>query len=226
MPWERDVDIRVRAQTLSARRVSDGTWRSARATRDGALFTAEWFQALIGEGRGFVAGIGLLSAGEALPNAQVITTLRPTFVLRVPTGTTILPFYGAVQVEDSGGTAALEMNIGTAGSDVGNGTSSAADFGPINLKTNATRGSLVVPRQEYTGNSSADPDNDQWRKWMTEDNAATPATVGSSNFEWEPYPFCPELVGPASLIFTIGGALIPIITAQFKWVELETTEIA
>lgn len=226
MPWERDVDVRIRAQTLSARRVEDGNWRSARGTRDGALFTAEWFQALIGEGRGYVAGIGLLSAGEALPNAQVITTLRPTFVLRVPTGTTIIPFYGAVQVEDSGGTAALEMNIGTAPSDVGNGTSSAADFGPINMKTNAARGSLVVPRQEYTGNSSADPDNDQWRKWMSEDNVTTPATVGSSNFEWEPYPFCPELVGPASLIFTVGGALIPVITAQFKWVELETTEIA
>lgn len=226
MPWERDVDVRIRAQTLSARRVGDGNWRSARGTRDGALFTAEWFQALIGEGRGYVAGIGLLSAGEALPNAQVITTLRPTFVLRVPLNTTIIPFYAGIQVEDSGGTAALEMNIGTAPSDVGNGTSSEADFGPINLKTNAGNRSDVVPRQEYTADSSADPDNDQWRKWKAEDNVGTPATAGESNFEWNPFPFCPELIGPASLIFTIGGALIPIITAQFKWVEFETPEIA
>ncbi len=226
MPWERDADVRILAQMQSARRVQDGNFRGARGTRDGALYTAEWFQALIIEGRGFTAGIGLLSAAEALPNAQVITTLRPTFVLRVPQDITIIPFYAACQVEDSGGTAALEMNIGKVGSDVGNGTSSAADFGPVNMKTGSSRGSLVVPRQEYTANSSADPDDDLWRKWMSEDNVATPATVGSSNFEYEPYPFCPTLVGPASFIFTVGGALIPIITFQTQWVELETSEIA
>lgn len=226
MPYERDTNTRFRSGTSSPSRVRGGNWGEARGTNDGALFTAEWFQGLIFEGKGFSAGIGLLSAGEALPNAQVITTLRPTLWLRVPSGTTIVPFYSAVQIEDSGGTAALEIALGTVPSDVGNGTSSAADFGPINLRVGSANGSLVVPRQEATGDVSADPDTDLWRKWMSEDNVATPATVGSSNFEWEPYPRCPVLVGPATLSLTVGGALIPIVTAQVQWVEFDTTDIS
>lgn len=224
MPWERDVDVRVRAQHLSARRVADGNWRSLRGTRDGALVNADWLQMLIAEGRGFCAGIGLLSAGEALP-ATAITTLRPSLWLRVPTNVTIMPLYCGVQVEDTGATSAFEIALGVALSDVGNGTSSGADYGPSNLRANgpATRG--VVARQEATGDVSADPAYDLWRIWKSEDNVTTPATAGPVNFVWNERP-CPILVGPATLVLDIGSSAAPIVTAQFKWLEFDTSEIA
>lgn len=223
MPWERDVDVRVKAQHLSPRRVTDGNWAPGRGTRDGAIFTSDWLQALIIEGRGFCAGIGLLSAGEALPVA-VITTLRPMLWLRVPTGTTIIPFYGGIQVEDTGATGAFEALIGYDATDVGNGTSDAADYGPVNLRAGggATRG--VIARQEAAADVSADPDCDLWRVWKAEDNAATPATAGPSNFEWTPA-VRPVLVGPASLLMYIGSSAAPIVTAQLQWVEFATEEI-
>jgi len=223
MPWERDADIRILAQNLSPRRVADGNFRGARGTRDGALFTSDWLQALIIEGRGYCAGIGLLSAGEALP-ATAITTLRPSLWLRVPTGVTIMPFYAAVQVEDSGAANAFEVALGVATSDVGDGTSDAADYGPSNLRSNggATKG--VIARQEATGDVSADPDYDLWRKFLTTDTNAE-LGPGDENFEWAERP-CPLLVGPATLVLDIGSSGAPTVTAQLKWIEFETTEIA
>ena len=224
MPWERDVDVRLLAQHLSDRRVADGNQRSWRGTRDGAGFVSDWLQALIIEGRGFCAGIGLLSAGEALPVA-VITTLRPQLWVRVPTGTTIMPFYGGIQVEDTGATGAFEALIGYDATDVGNGTSDAADYGPVQLRSGAARRSACTVRQEATADVTADPDADLWRVWKAEDNAATPATAGPSNFDWKPWPALPVLVGPASLMMYLGSSAAPIVTAQFQWVEFETSEI-
>jgi len=223
MPWERDADVRLQAQVLSPRRVADGNNRMIRGTRDGAMFTSDWLQALVLEGRGFCAGIGLLSAGEALP-AAAITTLRPMLWLRVPTGITILPFYGGVQVEDTGGVNAFELAIGKDDTDVGDGTSDPADFGPVNLKTTGPSTLGVIARQEATANVSADPDDDLWRRFLTTDTNAE-LGPGDENFDWVPRP-CPELVGPATLMLSIGAAAAPTVTAQFQWVEFLTSEIA
>jgi hypothetical protein len=187
------------------------------------LFTSDWLQALIIEGRGFCAGIGLLSAGEAL-QGQLITTVEPMLWIRVPAGTTILPFYGGVQVEDTGATSAFEALIGYAPSDVGNGTSSAAAYGPVQLRANASRASACVARQECTVAVSADSVADLWRIWKSEDNVGTPATAGQNNFEWKPRP-CPVLVGPATLLMYIGSSAAETVTAQLQWIELETSEV-
>ena len=225
MPWERDVDMRVKVGSASVRRVADGNWAPARAARDGTLYTADWIQACIIEGKGHTAGIGLLSAGEALQNA-VITTLRPVLWVRVPTDTTILPIFAGVQIEDTGATNAFELALGASTIDVGNGTSVAADFGPVNLVTRGGVGKCTA-RQEATGDvtTAGDPPSDLWRAWKSEDNVATPATAGPSNFEWEPYPRCPVLVGPATLYFSLGSSAAPTATVQLQWLEFDTAEI-
>ena len=103
MPWERDVDLRVKAGSASVRRGADSQWMPARATRDGSLYTADWIQGCIIEGKGHEAGIGLLSDPEAL-QAAVITTLRPSLWIRVPTDTTIIPIHADITIEDTGAT--------------------------------------------------------------------------------------------------------------------------
>ncbi len=222
MPWERDADMRVRAQHLSARRVHDGNWVGARGTRDGALVTSDWLQALIIEGRGFCAGIGLLGDGEAL-QAAAITTLRPALWIRVPDKTTIIPFYGAIQVEDSGSTV-FEVTIGFASSDVGNGSSDGADFGPRVLRSGSGRPSNCIARQEATGNVGADPDQDLWRYFTPVDTDAETDAGPLPQLEWNPRPG-PVLVGPATLMMYIGSTSAPLVTAQFSWVEFETDEV-
>ncbi|HEC64707.1 MAG TPA: hypothetical protein ENI23_05405 [bacterium] len=217
MPYERDVDIRVQPNEDTLVRTSN--IKNVRSTKDGAIYAAEWIQSLIDAGHGFSAGIGLLSAAEALP-AAAITTLRPQLWIRVPTNTTIIPLYGAIEVEDTGATTAFEVAIGKVGSDVGNGTSSAADFGPVNMSTGADLyTSKCTARQEATGDVTADADDDLWRAFKSEDNATTPATAGGLNFEWDPRGRAPKLVGPATLIMNIGSSSAPIVTARFQWVE-------
>ncbi len=214
---DRDVDIRVTPDEDDLLR--NTSQKGARSTKDGALYTAEWIQSLIDAGHGFTAGIGLLSAGEVLPNA-VITTLRPTLWIRVPQNTTIIPIYGAIEVEDSGAVSAFEAAIGKVGSDVGNGTSDAADFGPVNMKTGSgLYSSQCTARQEATVDVSANPDDDLWRAFKHEDNVATPATAGGANFEWDPSGRAPKLVGPATLMMYIGAGAAPQVTARFQWVE-------
>ena len=225
MPWERDVDARGKVGSTSVRRVADGNWAPNRATRDGSLYTADWIQACIIEGKGHTAGIGLLSAGEALQNL-VITTLRPTLWIDVPQNTTIMPIYAGVQVEDSGATGAFEIALGAGDIVAGAGTSSDADFGPVNMVSRLGVGKCTA-YQESTATviAGSDPVSDLWRIFMSEDNVTTPATVGKSHFEYEPYPRCPILVGPAVLVLSIGSSAAPTCTAQLQWLEFDTDEI-
>lgn len=228
MPWERDVDNRFKVGSASIRRVADGNWAPARATRDGSLYTADWIQGCIIEGKGHEAGIGLLSDSEAL-QAAVITTLRPSLWIRVPTDTTILPIHASITVEDTAAVSNFEAVLGASIIDIGNGTSSAADFGPINMVTRGGVGKCTA-RQEATGDTTTagDPPSTFWRVIKFEDNVQTPATAGPSNFEWAGYPRLPVLVGPATLQLNIGaiaGAAAPIVFATLQWLEFDTKEI-
>lgn len=216
MPWERDVDVRVRD--------AEENWKAALATKDGALYTADWIQRQIVKGNGYIANMGSLSAPETLQTA-VITTLRPSFWVRVPEGTTIIPIYASVTAEDTAATGNLEIALGASPIDPGNGTSSAATFGPVNLNTGKSNGSNCTPRQDASGNCTAasDPTSNFWREIKFEDNAQTPATAGKSHFEWEPLGRMPVIEGPGALHMSIGaiaGAAAVIAFACAQWIEL------
>ena len=95
-----------------------------------------------------------------------------------------------------------------------------------------TRGGVgkCTARQEASGNVTAasDPPSTFWRVIKLEDNVATPATAAQSAFEWNGYPRCPVLVGPATLHLSIGaiaGATAPTVFAMLQWLEFETGEI-
>lgn len=218
-------DAHVLAQQSNVPRFADGSAPTAwRGTRDGSAIMCDWVQGLVLEGRGFCAGIGLLSEGEAQPNGQVILTLTPTLWIDVPDGTAIIPFYAAFQIEDTGGDDAFEAALGIHSSAIGAGTSSDADYGPVALRSDAPITSNCKAYQEATGSTSSDPVADLWRVWKSEDNATAPATSAGDSFEWKPKRF-PVIVGAGGISLTVGGDLIPILTAQIQWVEVPESAI-
>ncbi len=222
MPYERDSDIRVRD--------ANDQWKSTLGTEDGALYTSEWMQRQIIKGNGYGANMGSLSAPETL-QAAVITTLRPSFWIRVPSGTTIIPFSVFVTVEDTAAVSNLEIALGSSSIDIGNGTSSAATLGPVNLNTGQGNGSLCVARQDASGDTTAagDPTLNWWRVVKNEDNVTTPATAGELQFEWAPgIGRLPVIQGPGTLHLSIGaiaGAAAVIAYAGAQWLEFTGSDL-
>ena len=224
MPGEEDTAIRVRD--------AEQNWKGALATKDGALYTAEWIQRQIIKGNGYGANMGSLSAAELLQTI-LITTLRPSFWIRVPVGTTIIPFYTSVTVEDTGATNNLEIVLGPVRIDPGNGSSAAATLGgadPVNLHTGKGNASKCLVRQDSTAAvlAGSDPLLNNWRIVKGEDNVATPATAGENTFEYEPKGRYPVIVGPGAWSLTIGAianTTAPSAYAHMQWIELSGEDL-
>ncbi|MEE8473023.1 MAG: hypothetical protein V3S82_07630 [Dehalococcoidia bacterium] len=221
------MDARIVRATSTVEHATDDHQPMAwRGTRDGVPFTADWVQALALEGRCFVCGIGTLSDGEALPNAA-ITTKLPSLWVRIPKGITGFPIYAAMQLEAAGDL--VEVLLATTQNDIGNGTSSAADYGPINLRTDAIIDSKAICRQEATVDTIAET-NILPLKRMYHDDVAV-ITTGDSLFEWSllwsPSPVFPVLVGPATFVLYVGadGTNAPTVTAQMIWAEVPSNSI-
>lgn len=213
------TDLRIiRAVKSITRGTDDDQWMAARGTRDGAIFTANWLQGLALEGRVFGCGIGTLSDGEAL-QAAVITTLRPMLWVRVPLGTTIYPLYASVQVEAAA--AEMEIMLASMTVDCGNGTSSAADWGPSSLRTDAPVTSGCTCRQESTGDVTAETGLLPLAR-MYHDDAAS-ITLAKSLWVWDPVVKMSVVVGAGTLALYIGGSGAPTVTAQLIWAEVPST---
>ncbi len=87
-------------QDTGVARVSEGGDVYVRSTRDGSLFMADWKQAMIMEGRGFMINVGALTApitgggtGSTKPDAD-----SPDISILVPNGTSLLPIRVEIEV--------------------------------------------------------------------------------------------------------------------------------
>ena len=220
MPGQRDADVRVRD--------AEQNWKPSLGTKDGALYTADWVQRQIIKGNGYGASMGSLSAPETL-QAAVITTRRPSLWIRVPVGTTIIPIYCGVTIEDTAVVSNLEIALGPVSIDPGNGTSSAITLGPVNLNTGKGDGSLCTPRQDASGDNVAasDPTLNFWRVVKNEDNVTTPATAGPLFFSWEPTGRYPVIQGAGAISLSIGGIAGAAVIgyAHMEWIELSGEDL-
>ena len=211
------VDVRQAAVT---RATADGTGtKGLRGLRDGSLSGADWLQVLLLEGRGYVANFGAVTT----PLTFLITAdKRPDAWLRVPSGVTILPLAVETVLEAAAGTA-TEIDIRLAHNDVGDGTSSPASVGPMNLRSDAVGGSLVTPRQLATGDVTAEtsPISLHRRTFpLAQASGLTP-------YEdlWLPRP-CPILVGPATLeVFVAATTTQATGFVIIRWIELPSTGV-
>ena len=90
------VDLRVNATVTPNRETADGNWMYGRATRDGALFVADWTMALALEGRAFMLAFGAENA--PVNSCTTIADTLAQITVDAQTGTTIIPFYGQAVV--------------------------------------------------------------------------------------------------------------------------------
>jgi len=94
-------------QTTSATFESEGADVYARMTRDGALFTSDWFLAQALAGNVFAVNNGVLTTPITF-NAGAAADGEPDLLLNVPSGTTVIPVYIGIQYEDSGTALVLD----------------------------------------------------------------------------------------------------------------------
>ena len=140
------------AERGSIQRVAEGAQLQARGTRDGAMFVADWYEAMALEGRIFGANFG----GVTTPLTFLITAAnRPDMWVRCPDGTMILPLVETITLEAFAGTD-TEIDIRLAQNDIGNGTSTAATVAPTPLHTAAPYASNCTARHLATADTTAE----------------------------------------------------------------------
>lgn len=79
------------------RESDDGSYMPARGTRDGVLFTADWYDALALEGRCFIVNSGYASSPETYAGAYDADTMD--LAIDIPDGIIAIPLYIQVTFE-------------------------------------------------------------------------------------------------------------------------------
>ncbi len=194
--------------------------RAVEGTRDGAIFVADYKMKMGLQGRIFVANTGSVTT----PATFLVTAAnRPDFVLRVPLGTTCVPFLLNIAIETTTGTV-NECDLRICKNDIGNGaTSAAADVGPISCRTDAPVVSNVIPRQLYAADATAETSPISiYRRTFPLANAT--ALIDYTIY-WEPT-YAPMLVGPASFeVFLAGTGAQSTGYLVCNWMEWPSTHI-
>ena len=204
------------SERTNVSRTSEGNQKQLRGMRDGAGIFANWYDAHAMEGRLFGATMGSVTT----PLTFLVTAAnRPDAWIRVPDGTMILPVACHIVLEDFAGTD-TEMDLRIAQNDIGNGTSSAATVGPVNMRTDAPYTSNCVARQLATGDTTAETNPMTiWRAQASTANAAGNDAVANQHIYRADMSY-PVLVGPATL-----ELLVAATTTQatgyvvFSWIE-------
>jgi len=145
-------DIRLFAGHANPGYALDKTLVGARSTRDGALFTAPWVQALVLEGKVFGANAGSVTTGIA--GHATIDADQPEIAIRAAADTLVLmPLDLGAYLESGATTLGIhELMWAVSNIDVGAGTSTAGTALNLNLSSSAATGASV--RTAYTGNGT------------------------------------------------------------------------
>ena len=227
-------DVRVVREVSSVSRgTSDGDLMALRGTRDGAVFTADWFLAAALEGRAFGVNHGTGTTPLATdPGALVVA--EPDLLIQVPVGTTIIPTYIEYAIEDTDTADPLEVVAvaSSAATQSASGTAGTA-LTIHNMRTDDPIASLctadytctggVTP---YTGNfieffrGYAGDATDQYQ-------AATAQTVATATrYNWSASKTMvpPIMTGVSQLcIYVVGTVATAWITVI--WVEFPSSSI-
>jgi hypothetical protein len=220
-------DIRFLAKQLGAGRSNDGNYVAGRATRDGALFTAPWFQALVFEGRVF--GIHAGSVTTPIAGHAAIDADQPEVAVRVPTGAAVLPL-SIRMAQETGATTLAQggMMAAVSNIDVGAGTSTSAT--PFNLNMNTPRSTVVTAATAYTGNGT-DPLTagnflELARVSSVIDADAATSGIIPPTLKWSAFDDIAPLITQVGSLLAYGEAAANTLYATLIWAEFDHSDFS
>lgn len=163
-----------------------------KASRAGAQWTTDVIHELGMLGRVFVVNYG---QGTTFVTAKTgLTAAQPDFNLDVPSGVCVLPLSLSLAIGAMTGTA-NHFFVQVGNTLTGNGTSTAATAGPLNIGPALAATSQCTARQAYSANGTA-PGSPR-ELYALEDPTAGAGSVPLV-FSWIPPTFVP-IVGPACI---------------------------
>lgn len=218
------------AQTSAVTRGSEGQYVSARGLRDGALVSADWVQALIMEGKGYIVNNGVLTTPITF-NATIAAAEQDLF-LHVPDNTCVIPIYISVQFEDTG--TAQVLDVLAIASSTGDSAVTGTALTKYNLRTDAPATSACTATGVVTSNGSTTYAGNFYEFWRPYAGFGEDAFNGSTGFvnsaiqgaEWS---ITKSAVMP---IVADGGSISVYAAAQagtgfitLAWIELPSSYI-
>lgn len=219
-------------QDTSVSRVSEGGDVYVRSTRDGALFTADWKQAMVMEGRGFIVNVGALTSpakGGGTGNTKPDTD-SPEIQVSIPDGTTFIPLRMEVEVgQATAATTADETDILICADldatllGLGAGTAETA----YNLNTLHSRTSNCTILSENSDNLSTAPTRDieyAHAQKVSTIHSAVGADWTNLTLLYEPE-VSPLINGPACFLIYWGGTVATYGFCAMQWLEIPTSMI-
>ena len=224
--------IRVKGQqTLAVSSQGEGGDVFLRATRDGALFNADWFMGQSLAGTCYGVNTGIMTTPVTF--SPVVADTMPDVLVGVPTGTTIIPTYISVCFEDTGTVLAIDTFAVVAPTyDV---TLTGTELTVMNLRVDKPKSSLCTSYGTVTANGPTFESGNFIEFWRPYGGLQEDAFNGSTNWVHQNVagsiwtvrkavvpPIC---VGPASLgVFAGAQAGTGFITVT--WIELPTASLA
>lgn len=145
MPWERDVDMRAKANITSPAVVDDGQTTEVVTTRDGAIFSADWYLKQLLRGRIHQVACGATDQGITNPGTFGAGTLDSEefdLLITVPANTIIIPLEWTVVMEKFGATGLLEILLARGTAAVSGGTD--LTLVPVNQNMNSNKVSALT----------------------------------------------------------------------------------
>jgi hypothetical protein len=180
------------------------------------------------EGRVYFYNRGNTTTPVTGTNTAILYT-RPSLVVRVPTGKTIIPIYLGQHIENAAGTDNEAVWIACS-NDIGAGTSTAVAAGTNrgNMRSDlAGNGGSCLINITYTGDVTTTGTNPvefvRWQQSFVDAIGATP--VNNWIVDIKHNSNMPVLVGPASLIYIIGGSTALDTYTTVMWAEFNSSEI-
>jgi len=204
----------------------DDAFSKVQGTRDGAIFTDDWFMARVKEGKVYCANVGTITA-PATFGAGTMDGTEFDLHVSVPSGTTIIPIELTIKMEAFGTAAIFEcMAKSGTGSTIGSGGTTIT---PTNLRSDITATSGCTVGSAASATSGVAITGPEFFR-DGHSLAITIATVGQirvpETFRWRAKEagYAPVIVGAGQLgVFAAANAGTGFIT--LVWVEMPSTRI-
>ena len=228
---QREVDIRVKTQQSSSEAVSEGVTRVPAGTRDGAIFTADWYTKQLLRGKIFQVAGGATNQGITDPGTfgpGALDSDEFDLLVTVPANTTIIPLGWTVVMEKFGSTGLLEILLAWGTGAVSGGTD--LTLVPVNQNTGSGNVSALtnnIVALAADGGTALTKQGEIWRDGLqlVEDIAANDNAAWPSKFQWKAQsPDDLHIIEGAKFIAGWVAAVGGTGFQKFTWAEFKTGE--